>query len=1052
MTPDDGAQVSSDTAELVMDGGLHEMVARVAASSPHSVALRAHGRDVTYAALDEASTRWAAELASRGIGPGTLVPVLLPRSVRLVTALLAVLKSGAAFALLDPQWPQPRLLSVIRDLEATVVVDDDPANCLGLSVWTPPDEDLTDFSRESAGGTSRSTDFRPVAVGSDEASCVFFTSGTTGRAKGVVVPHRSISRLFVDETFACFDRRTVMTLAAATPWDAFALELWGSLLRGGTSVIIEEPFLTPDLLRRVISEDGVNTVWLTSSVFNIVVDEDLSALAGLSQVMVGGERLSVDHVRRFLEAHPAIELTNGYGPVESTIFASAHRVMPMDYLRPGGIPLGLCVPATRIYVLDGDRECGDDEEGEICVTGDGLAIGYLGDPELTAERFATYVLDGRPTRVYRTGDLGVWRSPDGLLEFLGRADRQVKVRGHRVEPADVEQAVLNMSPAVVDCRVVARRTALDDAYELVAFCVPRERGDRLTGLLGLIEEHLPSYQCPSRLLVIDELPLNDRGKVSEARLLEWLADEPEPDPTRTPERADTGAKAVEPSGDELRDIVAGTFTQVLGRTDVPDDLSFFGLGGSSLDAGRLCARLGQSTGQMIPLSQFYRDPSVSGLTARLREAREAARDEEKHEPEPVADLELSQVQSAFLLRDVVQPDGLTNHCLVAWTLTGQVDLEALDRAVVAVHERHEPLRAEYTLEPRPHMADTDIDAPPLHLLRPANSFGAAVEALKEELALPFDPEEGIVWRTAIVPVLSGDVSVFGCSFHHVAFDGWSEAVLADDLSRAYNGEVEAPPPPGLTQLAQLRRTKSDRTQIEGQLRAQADTLRGVPEITWPEVPPTTTGSGIEAISERLTPEEYATVSRAARERATTPFTVLLTAWGWTLAETLTVTDTAVGVPVADRASVGDERAMCCQLTVVPIRLNGPSLCDGHDVSFAEAVDFTARRIESALACLEAPSDRLAELVGPASRGRTPIFQMMFALQDNRTADLRLNGLTVSRLRLPYLDVPMELHCEIWPTEDGGLLVEVTYHVTAVSASVARTLLSGFLDHIRKTEG
>ncbi|MEU6145671.1 amino acid adenylation domain-containing protein [Streptomyces sp. NPDC047081] len=1024
------------------------MVARVAASSPHSVALRAHGRDLTYAALDEASTRWAAELAMRGVGPGTLVPVLLPRSMRLITALLAVLKAGAAFALLDPQWPQPRLLSVVRDLEATMVIDDDPANELGLSVWTPPAGELTDSGSRASYDARPPVDFRPVAVGSDEACCVFFTSGTTGRAKGVVVPHRSISRLFVDDTFACFDQRTVMTLAAATPWDAFALELWGALLRGGTSVIIEEPFLTPDLLRRGVAEDGVNTVWLTSSVFNMIVDEDLSSFSGLSQVMVGGERLSVDHVRRFLEAHPVIELTNGYGPVESTIFASTHRVMPMDHLRPGGIPLGLCVPATRIYVLDGDRECGDDEEGEICITGDGLAIGYLGDPELTAERFATYVLDGRPTRVYRTGDLGVWRSPDGLLEFRGRADRQVKVRGNRVEPADVEQAVLNISPGVVDCRVVARRTALDDACELVAFCVPRERGDRLPGLRRLIEEHLPSYQCPARVLVIDDFPLNDRGKVSEARLLEWLSDDPEPDASGIPERRDVVAKAVKPSSDELRDVVAEAFTQVLGRTDVPDDESFFGMGGSSLDAGRLCARLGQRTHQVIPLSQFYRDSSVSGLTAWLRGAIE----EERREPQPVADLDLSQVQTAFLLRDIVQPEGLTNHCLVGWTLTGQVDLEALDRAVVAVHDRHEPLRAEYTLEPRPHMATTDIDAPPLNVLCPTNSFEAAVEALKAELALPFAPEEGIVWRTAIVPVLAGDVSVFGCSFHHVAFDGWSEAVLADDLSRAYNGEVEAPPPPGLTQLTQLRRMKSDSADVEGQLRAQAYTFRGVPEITWSEVAPPTTGFGVEALIEQLTSKEYAAVSRVARERATTPFTVLLTAWGWALAEALAVTDTAVGVPVADRVSVGDERAIGCQLAIVPIRLNGPSLRDGHDVSFGEAIDFTSRRIESALACQEAPSDRLVELIGPGPRGRTPIFQMMFALQDNRVADLRLNGLAVSRLRLPYLDVPMELHCEIWPADGGSVLIEVTYHIAAVPTAVARTLLSVFLDHIRKMEG
>ncbi|GAA0732643.1 AMP-binding protein [Dactylosporangium roseum] len=1010
----------------------------MAALSPRSVALRSGGREVTYADLDAMSTRWAARLSRRGVGRGTLVPVLLPRSVDLVIALLAVLKTGAAFALLDRQWPGPHLRAVVDDLRAVVVIDGDAPIDVGVPVWTPPAEPARD-SHDLPGGAGV-PDFRPAEVSADEACCVFFTSGTTGRPKGVVVPHRAISRLFVDDTFARFDQRTVITLAAATPWDAFALELWGGLLRGGTSVVVEEPFLTPDLLRQVITTDGVNTVWLTSSVFNMIVDEDLQAFAGLEQVMVGGERLSVCHVRRFLETHPTVELTNGYGPVESTVFASTHRVTPMDHLRPGGIPLGVCVPATRICVLNGDRECGDDEEGEICISGDGLAIGYLGDPELTAERFGTYILDGRPTRVYRTGDLGMWRSPDGLLEFRGRADRQIKVRGNRVEPADIEQAILNLSPLVAGCHIVARRTVVGDTYELVAFCVPREKGDPLSGLLGLIGSHLPAYQCPARVVVVDDFPLNDRGKISEARLLERL-------PARTPVLWPSAESADRPPVGDLAEMVAGGFAEVLGRTAVPRDVSFFAQGGSSLDAARLCARIGQAAGTVVPLSQFYRNSDVDRLAAWLR----GVIDEKAPEPEAEGECDLSPVQTTFLLRDVVQPDGLTNHCLLAWTLTGQADLEALDRAVVAVHERHEALRAAYKLEPRPHSVTTDIDAPALHVLRPTCSVESALNALKAELTLPFAPEEGFVWRAAVAPVTPGEVSIFGCSVHHVAFDGWSEAVLADDLSRAYNGEVEAPAPPSLAQLGRQRRRQLDRGDVEGQLSALAEMLRDVPTTVWPRTGRPMAAAGVGVIGERLSPSDYAAVARLARARATTAFTVLLTAWGAAVAEVLGTTDTVVGVPVANRGLAGDELALGCHLAVVPIRLRGPSVYPGPAVTFADAVDGASRRVEEALACQDVPVARLVEVLGPAPRGRPPIFQMMFALQDNRTANLRLNGLSVSRLRLPYPDVPMELHCELWPAEDASLLAEVSYQAGVVPVDVAQALLSVFAHRIRTIE-
>ncbi|HET9138966.1 AMP-binding protein, partial [Actinophytocola sp.] len=472
------------------DEGLHETLARLARRRPGAAALVSGSRTVTYAELDRAADAWAARLTAAGAGPGRVVPILLPRCTELVTALLAVLKTGAAYALLDPDWPAERIDDLLSVLAPPVVVD------------------------RPVGPFPPSRGFTPATVRAADPCCVFLTSGTTGTPKAVLTPHRAIARLFGPHGFARFTATSVMPLAAPGPWDAFALELWSVLLGGGTSVLVTEPYLSAHALRDGVARHGVDTAWLTSSLFNLAVDEDPDAFTGLRQVMIGGERLCPDHVARFLRRHPTIVLLNGYGPVESTVFATTHRITAADCARPDGIPLGRPVPGTRVLVLAGDRMCAVGEPGEICLAGSGLAIGYLGDPERTAERFGTVLLDGAPVRVYRTGDIGVWGA-DGLLRFRGRADRQVKVRGHRVEPAEVEAQIRRLLPEVADCRVLSRRDPAGLTDELVAFCVPAAPA----GAPDRLAKSLLPHHRPAAVVGIPAFPVTDRGKLNEPALL-----------------------------------------------------------------------------------------------------------------------------------------------------------------------------------------------------------------------------------------------------------------------------------------------------------------------------------------------------------------------------------------------------------------------------------------------------------------------------------------------------------------------------------------------------
>ncbi|GGZ20987.1 hypothetical protein GCM10010300_76030 [Streptomyces olivaceoviridis] len=530
----------------------------------------------------------------------------------------------------------------------------------------------------------------------------------------------------------------------------------------------------------------------------MLVDEDPTCLRGLRQVMTGGERLSVPHVRAFLAAHPHTTLLNGYGPVENTVFATVHRMVPQDCERPDGIPIGRPVPGTRIHILDGERQCRTGEVGELCVAGDGLALGYLGRPELTAEKFTTVTVDGRAVRVYRTGDLA-HRDEDGLLHYHGRADRQVKIRGHRLEPAEVEAQIERLLPQVRRCAVLPLPDASGAYQTLAAFCRPHRPGDPLDGALRQLAPHLVHYHLPAHLLSVDDFPLTPNGKLDETALLALLR--------RRGDRAATGT-APAPAGDgTLRELVTRTFATVLGLPDVPPTADFTALGGSSLDAGRVCARLARDLGHPIPVSALLRARTADALTRWLREHGQPPTDTPAG-PEPDG-IPLSPTQSGFLIQYLRHRDSREAHCLAAWLVEGHLDRHALDAAVADVHHRPAALGAVYRISRGRALGIPDAaPAPEVTTLTGHATVQGALVSVRHALDASLDPGHGPLWRVVLAP--AGPATwVLGYAVHHIAFDGWSEAVLAADLATAYNARrtgrgPEWPPVPSAWEAHTLR--------------------------------------------------------------------------------------------------------------------------------------------------------------------------------------------------------------------------------------------------------
>jgi D-alanine--poly(phosphoribitol) ligase subunit 1 len=507
---------------------IHRAVARQALLRPDATALIHQGQPIAYKTLDLAARRYAAELAAMGVGVGHVVPMLLPRSAQLVALQLAALKCGAAYAGLDRRWPEDRVNAILEHVAPVLVVTDEPASAGRFRAYTPPTEDLHQAAGmvRATGGTES---FVPVELTGAAPATVFFTSGTTGAPKGVVSPHQAVTRLFGPGGLAGFGAGHATPQAAPLPWDMYAFELWGQLTRGGTTVLVEDDHFLPSSLRELVRTAGVDTLWITTSLFNLFVDEDPGCFVGLRQVLTGGEKLSPGHVRAFLLRHPGIPLRNGYGPAESCMLTTTHLLCLKDCDVPGGVPVGSAVAGTTVLVLDEhDQPCAAEEPGEICIAGEGLATCYLGNSELTAEKFPTIGFNGASLRVYRTGDIGCFDSA-GVLHFRGRRDRQIKISGHRVELLEIEVTARGLA-GVRDC-VALPLTGADGQVKRLALFYLTNPADAEEADLGAaspafdplqvraqLTSLLPGYAVPGVVRWLERFPVTPNGKLDRNEL------------------------------------------------------------------------------------------------------------------------------------------------------------------------------------------------------------------------------------------------------------------------------------------------------------------------------------------------------------------------------------------------------------------------------------------------------------------------------------------------------------------------------------------------------
>ncbi|HSU14721.1 non-ribosomal peptide synthetase [Longimicrobium sp.] len=591
---------------------IHAEFAAVAASRADAVALRWDGGEMTYGALDERSSRLANHLRRHGVRVDQPVAVLLPRGPEMVIAFLAVLKAGGAYVPLNPQYPASRNALMLEDCGARVLVTAEGTiegtRDRGQGTGGIGHDRVTVVRVDADAGAiaAESADAPSVAVDAENAAYVIYTSGSTGRPKGVVVPHRAVLRLVMNGGFAEMGAGETWLQMVPASFDVSTFEVWGPLLNGARMALYPAGTPDPAAVGAFIRRHGVTSAWMTSALFHQVVDQDLAAFAPLRQLMSGGDVVSAPHAARVMEAHPALRVINGYGPTENTTYSTCHTLEPGD-AELVSIPIGTPISNSTAYVLDAEmRPVPACVPGELYVGGDGLARGYLNAPALTAERYLPNPFAADGSRLYRTGDR-VRRRADGVLEFLGRLDQQVKIRGHRTEPGELE-SLLARHPAVADAVVTVREAAPGDR-QLVAHVVPARGYEGVAAELpARLREHargaVPEHMVPVAVVVMDALPLTANGKVDRRAL---------PAPKLGGDAAATGA---EPQTATER-LLAATWAELLGVEQVPADASFFEIGGHSLLAAQMAARVREEFGVPLSLPQVLAAPTVSALGALL---------------------------------------------------------------------------------------------------------------------------------------------------------------------------------------------------------------------------------------------------------------------------------------------------------------------------------------------------------------------------------------------------------------------------------------------------
>ena len=1041
------AQWNNTAADYPRDRTLHSLFQDQARRTPQATAVACQDQTLSYAELDRRATTLAARLQAQGVGAETVVGLMAGRSLEMVVGLLGILKAGCAYLPLDGSYPEARLRWMVEDAGARVVVTGEGlAGLWGAEVALVS---LDGLKAEEGSGLEEES------VGPGALAYVIYTSGSTGQPKGVMVEHAQVVNYVwgIRERLGLTPGASYAMVQPLT-FDSSVTMLYSALLTGGCLHVFSHDQATDAAaLADYFTRHRIDALKITPShlaALQAAAGPEARRLLPRRWLVLGGEVSHRAWAEELQAMAPDCAVFNHYGPTETTCGVLTYPVREMDQSDPSAtLPIGRPLPNTQVYLLDehGQR-VPIGTPGELYLGGEGVARGYLHRPDLTAERFLADPFEESGGRLYRTGDRARFRR-DGVVEFLGRLDDQVKVRGYRIEPGEVE-AALGSHPGVQTCAVVVREDTTGQP-QLVAYAVPTDVRPPTPGeLRHFLSERLPPQMVPSAMVLLGALPRTPHGKLDRRAL-------PEPDWT-----SEADERPFDPPQTSAERIVAEAWAEVLGleRTGRRDD--FFALGGTSLHAIRIVARLRERLGVAVPVSTLLEVSTVAALARAVSQTNSVHSRMELPAQTDRQRAPLSLAQQRLWTLHQMQPESPFYNVVNGFRLRGALDPAALQRAFDALIERHDALRTRFRVAK--HGPEHIVGSPrpaPLHFVdlsgvTPSEREEALEERMRAEVRQPFDLENDLMLRALLVR-LSAEEHALLIVVHHIAVDGWATEVLLRELSALYESFAAGAPPAlpepavryadfGAWHRAWLQDGVLDEQQAYWQ-----EKLRGplpVLDIPGDRPRPSEPSYAGARRAKALPPELTEPLRRLSRQEDATLFMTLLAAYktllyahtgrsGAAFSAAAAQTDMLVGTNAANRHWVGVEEVVGFFANLLALRIN----LSGNP-SFRDVLARVRQAALDAYAHPDVPFDVLVEAVQPPRDPRyTPLVQTLFSLRAPLPM-LEAEGLAATPLNVDNGSAKFDLVFDV--IDDGARLHgSLEYNTDVFSEAAADRLLNAY---------
>ncbi|MCK6102775.1 amino acid adenylation domain-containing protein, partial [Bacillus velezensis] len=961
------------------------------------IALKFDDKQMTYAELNERANQLARTLRDLGVVPNDLVALVTERSMEMIVGILAIIKAGGAYVPINPEYPDNRIHYMLEDSSPKIVLTykNKLPGKVGIPVLDLEDENNYANETDNLLHVNRSNDL---------VYCIY-TSGTTGNPKGVLIEHRNVVNMWVTykETFALNDKDTVLQFANVS-FDQAVGDIFPALCNGAALCIVPK-HLTYDMeqLQKYIDRNNVTTASLTPKLIDgLCVD----ALPTLRLLESGGEAGRLETLKEWAKK---VEVLNTYGPTESTVNATSFRVNTDST----SITIGRPIANTKVYLLNEMELCGIGIPGELCIAGDGLARGYLNQPELTDKKFIQNPFG--EGKLYRTGDLARWQ-PDGNIEYLGRIDEQVKVRGYRIELGEIE-SVLRKQSNITDAVVVVKEVGNDEI--LCAYLIG-EKGQELIipEIKEAIREEVTEYMIPAFMIQIDEFPLTINGKLDKTRL-------PEPDMLES-------SKYVPPSN-KTEQAIVDVFEEILGISPVGIEDSFFELGGHSLKATAAINAIEKKTGIRLPVKDIFSSPTPVMLSRKIEAAGEG-----EYSPIPQAEQReaypASSTQKRLFILDQMEGNSTAYNMASALEVTGNLDLEKIQQAIDRLIKRHESLRTSFVMT---EGETFQVIADEVFYQVEYEETDSYSDADMEQFVRPFDIGTAPLMRFKAVKERNQNNYILLFDMHHIISDHQTLNILIEDFSRLYNGEELQPLEiqyKDYSEWMRGRNLESQRNYWKEVFKEEAPVLDLVTDYPRPKIQ---SYKGAQ-VSVQLSQEQKAGIQNINKQHGTTDYMTLLAVFMIELHKYSRQQDIVVGTPISGRVHPDTETIAGMFVNTLAMR--------GYPRAEKTFLEFLSEIKELALNAYENQEYPFEELVEEVEvrrdLSRNPLFDVMFTMQNNEEIHLAMGEAQVEMLGIPFIDAKFDLDLQATAYEEGYAL-DLVYCSDLFTETSAQVILEHF---------